>query len=750
MKGRNTKKSSSQATKDNLSESYKEKSESEGSLELDTEDIKEFFNRLENENIEEQTLIVKAIDELPIKVKGDLFQYDTIKESKSVPKNKWRKVFPWDDEVHKANSIIFKHEEFKEGQLEVINAAKSNGDVLAIMPPKSGMKTAYKIYTITNDYLTFIITSSIKMAKQQTLELQNIGMNSILVKSNEEMNKLKARILSKKDSIKVVYLIPEVLNPEFVDFLFDCIDTNISSCFIIFEAQNASQLSDHYMERYKNIGKVKELIPDIPVLAFTNSVYEIHNDIIQELRLVPPNIVQGNFYKKSIFYEVRHKDNTIDDISALIKNTYNTNFGVVFCDKENGCENIARVMKIIHEISCEYYHDSMDKKDKKNIKERWKQGEFKVIITTSIKVLRSDIRFLIYYTLPKSIEDYLNTCYNIANPTEPLHSIIYYDPDYNMEDREVKNMGNLQYKQLNKYRILDYCEEKYICRRRIQAKYFNESISSQECNNACDNCRERKSHGQLKSFQTEAKIIVDFLKSSYEEKMTINKVINYLHAGNVNEFKELSMAKYCNTLKSLPIDIIRSIIIKLLVNRVIGEDIYETRKGTIAYLKVGKEVDLLYENKIIIKLMIENNKSNEKIESKEEVKSSIVEEALESRMKEMDIENIIERLLYVKNRLILRNNNEEKNIRKIFAIQSLIKVSQSVPMDLVKLKSVIKDKEWKKEEEAIFDKFAHYFLEEIKHYIRTYVEDQGLERQSEGIDDYKLFTELFAKESLDD
>eukprot|EP00826_Nyctotherus_ovalis_P003341 TRINITY_DN10678_c0_g1_i7.p1 TRINITY_DN10678_c0_g1~~TRINITY_DN10678_c0_g1_i7.p1 ORF type:complete len:470 (-),score=106.32 TRINITY_DN10678_c0_g1_i7:64-1431(-) len=426
---RKEQKSSEASTKSpqNETHSLDKISESEESLDLNEQEVEKFFNRVEDETSEEakeaqQVLISKAADEVPDHLAYDFLQYEIPKSTRRTL-SKWHNTFPWDQEVRQANSIVFNHKELKKGQVEVINAVRSGGDVLAIMPPRSGMKTAFAICAVTSDGVTFAVVPSREAALKQVNELGRVGVQALLIGDAKEIAEARKKIFSKEFSISVVYVLPEMLGTEFIDFLFDFGSAKVISHLAVFEAHRASQLSSKYLESYGRIGSIKELFPAVRVIAFTSAVQAAH-DIQTQLKLPSPLIIQGDFYKENIFYEVKKERNRLYDITKFIKSKRDSSSGVVICGRDKECENIAELFKTVHGISCEYYHDSMNEQYKQLIKERWIQNKFKVIITTNADIYKPNISFVIHHSLPKSMEAYIEDCYAIVNHDQILHSIL--------------------------------------------------------------------------------------------------------------------------------------------------------------------------------------------------------------------------------------------------------------------------------------------------------------------------------------
>jgi hypothetical protein len=228
----------------------------------------------------------------------------------------------------------------------------------------------------------------------------------------------------------------------------------------------------------------------------------------------------------------------------------------------------------------------------------------------------------------------------------------------------------------------------------------------------CDNCKYRKNRGVYKSYQKEAKQILSMIQGIDDDgkkSTTLIKAVDTLKSKNSNE-------QISKTFRHLPKNTIVEIFLKLLLNRVLKEDIYQNNQNVTAYLGVGKRASLLLHDTLIIRMTAEQN---EEIEDTDKVE---LKKATEKKLSTMDIDDLFCRLVFVRDRLIIANKAHEIQILHLFSTQRLIEVSKIAPKSVEELKKGLGDVMWNEMNIEALQRYGKYVIAEIEHYENVYVE----------------------------
>ena len=242
-----------------------------------------------------------------------------------------------------------------------------------------------------------------------------------------------------------------------------------------------SHWGQDFRKDYLHLDTLKKRYPKVPLLCLTaTATIKVKEDIVKRLGI--KDTVQyfvSSFNRPNLQYEIRRKQdikNTDADISQLLKTRFKKKCGIIYCISRKDCEKLAEVLKRNYKIKCDFYHAELDYAKRVEIQQKWMSDEIQVIIATiafGMGINKKDVRFVIHYAIPKSLEGYVQECGRSGRDSFKAECILYYAysdrkrNDYfiltncdNTKGRKNENLHAL-------YSILNYCEEPYICRRKL-------------------------------------------------------------------------------------------------------------------------------------------------------------------------------------------------------------------------------------------------------------------------------------------
>ena len=233
---------------------------------------------------------------------------------------------------------------------------------------------------------------------------------------------------------------------------------------------------------------------------------------------------QCSFNRPNLIYEVRDKKqvkNIENDIAELLKNRFKRKSGIIYCISRKECEKLAENLKRNHSVKCDFYHADLSQQKRSEIQAKWMRNEVQVIIATiafGMGINKRDVRFVIHYSFPKSLEGYVQECGRAGRDQKKGECILYYQyGDRKLQDffigtsqttgaRKRENLKAL-------YSMLEYCEEPNLCRRVMQLTFLGEKdFNKEQCQGMCDNCKKKQTIG-LQDLTDAAIKMVDVIKA---------------------------------------------------------------------------------------------------------------------------------------------------------------------------------------------------------------------------------------------
>ena len=387
----------------------------------------------------------------------------------------------------------FGFDTFKEKQEAAIQNLLDGKDTFVLMPTGGGKSLCYQLPSLLMDGTAIVISPLIALMKNQVDAMRNYSeedgvahfINSSLNKS--AIDQVKSDILSGKT--KLLYVAPESLTKEEnVEFL----RTVKISFYAIDEAHCISEWGHDFRPEYRHIRPIVNEIGRAPIIALTaTATKKVQDDIQKNLGIMDASVFQTSFNRPNLYYEVRAKNNDIDkNIIKFIKNNPEKS-GIIYCLSRKKVEELAEVLKT-NGINARAYHAGMDANTRAQNQDDFLMERVDVIVATiafGMGIDKPDVRFVIHYDMPKSLEGYYQETGRAGRDGGEGKCIAFYSPK-DLEKLEKFLQGKpLAEQDISRHLLTEtkaYAETS-VCRRRVLLHYFGEEYGQDNCGN-CDNC----------------------------------------------------------------------------------------------------------------------------------------------------------------------------------------------------------------------------------------------------------------------
>ena len=400
----------------------------------------------------------------------------------------------------------FGFDAFRGNQEAIINNLLNGNDSFVIKPTGGGKSLCYQLPAMINDGCAVIVSPLIALMKNQVdlvrgySSKDNVAhfLNSTLTK--KEIKEVHDDLNSGKT--KMLYVAPETLiRQENIDLLKDL---NISF-FAVDEAHCISEWGHDFRPEYRRLRELMDQVdPHAPVIALTaTATPKVQNDIVHNLGLKKPSIFISSFNRPNLEYEVRpkvQKEQTIKSIVRFI-HEHKGKSGIIYTLNRKTTEELAEILNV-NGIKAGAYHAGLDSKLRADRQDKFLHEDMQVIVATiafGMGIDKPDIRFVIHYNIPKSLENYYQETGRAGRDGMEGKCILYYS------HKDVSKLEHfLRDKQLSEREVgaqlidemVAFAESGH-CRRRVLMNYFGEKYTEENCGK-CDNCLHPKERFEAK------------------------------------------------------------------------------------------------------------------------------------------------------------------------------------------------------------------------------------------------------------
>ena len=382
----------------------------------------------------------------------------------------------------------FGYNSFRENQEEIIRHILQGNDALVLMPTGGGKSICYQIPALTMSGTAIIISPLISLMKDQVETLRANGIEAEALNSgNDPSVDLVIRRKCLQGTIKLLYISPEKLLAE-LDYLLSHMKISL---FAIDEAHCISQWGHDFRPEYTQLGILREKFPNTPIMALTATADKItRQDIIQQLKLHEAREFISSFDRPNLSLSVKRGFKAAEKMHFIFNFIKARPFeaGIIYCLSRKTTEKVAADLRK-KGIQAAAYHAGLSNLERNQTQELFKNDQLLVVCATiafGMGIDKSNVRWVIHYNMPKSIESFYQEIGRAGRDGAPADTILFYSLADIVQLSEFARQSGQQDINMDKLKRMQEYAESNVCRRRILLNYFSEQ-TDHDCGN-CDIC----------------------------------------------------------------------------------------------------------------------------------------------------------------------------------------------------------------------------------------------------------------------
>jgi ATP-dependent DNA helicase RecQ len=381
------------------------------------------------------------------------------------------------------------YDEFLPLQREAMACAMEARDSVVVLPTGGGKSLCFQVPAVALDGMAVVVSPLLSLMKDQVDALHANGVPAAKIDGTmTEAERQSTHNAIRQRTLKLLYVSPERLaQPRFLAYLQDA----GVSCFVIDEAHCISQWGHDFRTEYRELRRLRELFPDKAIHAFTaTATPHVRDDIIRELALRDPHVLEGCYDRPNLTYRVLRRSNGYGQIREVV-DAHANEAGIIYCIRRADVETLHT--KLTRDgYKALRYHAGLDDATRKRNQDAFSRDEVDIVVATvafGMGIDKSNVRYVIHAAMPKSIEHYHQETGRAGRDRLPADCHLFYSfADFKMWE-SIVDKGEPEASAIarNKLRdMLRYCEQ-HVCRHKALVSYFGQGYAKTSCD-ACDVC----------------------------------------------------------------------------------------------------------------------------------------------------------------------------------------------------------------------------------------------------------------------
>ncbi|HNK62767.1 MAG TPA: DNA helicase RecQ [Anaerolineales bacterium] len=384
----------------------------------------------------------------------------------------------------------FGYDTFRPLQQQVIDNVLARRDTLAVMPTGGGKSLCYQIPSLILEGLTVVVSPLISLMKDQVEQLRAFGVPAVFLNSSLSAQAYQENMdYVKRGEVKLLYVAPETLLTPRILSLLSALKVDLLT---IDEAHCISEWGHDFRPEYRQIAEVRERFPNAVCMALTaTATSRVRQDIRQTLKFSTTNEFFASFNRENLYIEVLRKEEPTRQTLKLL-DRHKDQSGIIYCFSRRQVDDLSADL-VARGYSARPYHAGLEDAERHRNQEAFIRDDVQIIVATiafGMGINKPNVRFVIHYDLPKSIEGYYQEIGRAGRDGLPAYcTLLYSYSDVAKINYFINKMeGDVKRSAMQHLdAIVRYAEDERNCRRKPLLNYFGESTSAETCSN-CDNC----------------------------------------------------------------------------------------------------------------------------------------------------------------------------------------------------------------------------------------------------------------------